>query len=186
MSALFGQMMITDAGEAAFRHGAFNDAIRCDPRGMVRLSRQLQQPQRPERGAAGLAVAARPMRTTSSTSSSIPDRSAPHWGWPSFNAFFHREIRPEARPIAAPDDPKVIVSANDGTVYKIEREVLERGAILAQGPALLAGQHAGRQRLCRPLHRRRRVPDLPQRRRLPSLARARSTASCARPWSSTA
>ena len=35
-----------------------------------------------------------------------PIRKAPHWGWPSFNAFFHREIRPDARPIAAPDDPR--------------------------------------------------------------------------------
>jgi phosphatidylserine decarboxylase len=53
----------------------------------------------------------------------VPNRSAPHWGWPSFNAFFHRQIRSEVRPIAGPGDPKVVVSANDGTMFKIERKV---------------------------------------------------------------
>jgi phosphatidylserine decarboxylase len=53
----------------------------------------------------------------------IPDKSAKHWGWDSFNAYFHREIQAKARPIDAPDDPKIIVSSNDGTVYKIARNV---------------------------------------------------------------
>ena len=48
------------------------------------------------------------------------DRAKPHWGWKSYNDFFHRQIKPESRPIAEPDNPKVIVSANDGTVYNIE------------------------------------------------------------------
>src|SRR5690606_28250873 len=53
----------------------------------------------------------------------IPDQSAPHWGFTSYNAYFHRQIKSECRPISSPDDPKVIVSANDGTVFKIAREV---------------------------------------------------------------
>jgi phosphatidylserine decarboxylase len=53
----------------------------------------------------------------------IPDQQAPHWGWTSYNDYFHREIKPEERPISDPDDPKVIVSANDGTVYAIANDV---------------------------------------------------------------
>lgn len=53
----------------------------------------------------------------------IPDRNAPHWGFTSYNALFHRAIKPEYRPIASPRDPKVIVSANDGMVYRLARKV---------------------------------------------------------------
>jgi phosphatidylserine decarboxylase len=53
----------------------------------------------------------------------IPDKNAPHWGFKSFNDYFHRQIRPEVRPIASPGNSKVIVSANDGTVYQIARNV---------------------------------------------------------------
>src|SRR6185503_18191981 len=53
----------------------------------------------------------------------IPDRSAPHWGFASYNAYFHRQIKSEWRPVEGPGDPKVIVSANDGKVYNIANNV---------------------------------------------------------------
>ncbi len=53
----------------------------------------------------------------------IPDRPAPHWGFASWNAYFHRQIRDELRPLDGPGDSKVIVSANDGTVNKIARNI---------------------------------------------------------------
>ena len=33
--------------------------------------------------------------------------------FPTFNHFFYRKLKPEARPIACPDDPSVLVSAAD-------------------------------------------------------------------------
>lgn len=49
---------------------------------------------------------------------------APEYSWdPAERVVFHRRIKPEFRPVSAPDDPKVIVSANDGKVFKYEREV---------------------------------------------------------------
>lgn len=51
-------------------------------------------------------------------------REEPHWGFPSFNAFFHREYQLERyRPLSGPGDDQVIVSANDGTVYRVARKV---------------------------------------------------------------
>ncbi|WP_435106648.1 phophatidylserine decarboxylase associated domain-containing protein [Arhodomonas sp. AD133] len=46
-----------------------------------------------------------------------------HWGFTSFNDFFHRQIIPICRPLDGPDNPRVVVSANDGTVYRIARQV---------------------------------------------------------------
>ena len=51
------------------------------------------------------------------------DRSKPHWGFKSYNDYFHREIKSSARPIASPDDPKVIVSPNDGNLVTIARDI---------------------------------------------------------------
>jgi phosphatidylserine decarboxylase len=53
----------------------------------------------------------------------IPDKNAPHWGFTSYNAYFHRQINLAYRPLASPNDPKVIVSANDGTMYNLSRRV---------------------------------------------------------------
>ena len=51
----------------------------------------------------------------------IPDRNAPYWGWKSYNAFFHRMVQKEKRPISAPDDNSVICSPNDGVAWALER-----------------------------------------------------------------
>ncbi|KVE36385.1 phosphatidylserine decarboxylase family protein [Burkholderia sp. TSV86] len=41
----------------------------------------------------------------------------PHWGFDSWNDFFTRRFRAGARPVAAPDDPHVIVSACEASPY---------------------------------------------------------------------
>ena len=51
------------------------------------------------------------------------DMDKPHGGFKGFNDFFHRQIKPAVRPISGKDDPRVVVSPNDGTVYKVAREV---------------------------------------------------------------
>jgi phosphatidylserine decarboxylase len=53
----------------------------------------------------------------------IPNPDDAHGGFASFNAFFHKHIKPELRPIASPEDNSVVVSPNDGTVYKIAHNV---------------------------------------------------------------
>lgn len=143
MSALFGQMMITDAGEAVFRHSGFNDAIRWILRDWCAYLDSFNSRSVLNDGPQGW-LSAPAAEYNKLDEFVIPDRSAPHWGWPSFNAFFHREIKPDRRPIAAPGDPKVIVSANDGTVYNIRHEVKEQDRFWLKGqPYSLANMLAG-------------------------------------------
>ena len=124
MSALFAEMMMDPAGEAAFRYPPFNDAIRgilqewC---GYLNGPGSLDVLNEGPHG--WLSPDARAYNQLDHFV--VPDRKAPHWGWPSFNAFFHREIQPEVRPVAEPDDPRVVVSPNDGTLYRIARDVEE-------------------------------------------------------------
>ena len=51
------------------------------------------------------------------TDYTIPDRNAPHWGWKSYNDFFHRMVKMDNRPIAGPDDNSIICSPNDGVAW---------------------------------------------------------------------
>jgi phosphatidylserine decarboxylase len=51
------------------------------------------------------------------------DPDDPHWGFDSWNDFFTRRFRPEQRPVAAPDDDRVIVSACESTPYALRTGV---------------------------------------------------------------
>lgn len=122
MSALFTYMMMTTAGEACFRNRRFNDALR----GVLRdWCAHLDSPESRD------VLTGEPTGWLSPSSCRqnrldeyvIPDRDAPHWGFASFNAFFHRAIRPDLRPVAGPEDDAVVVSPNDGTVYRLARDV---------------------------------------------------------------
>lgn len=116
MSRLFAYMMMTPAGEALFRHPGFNAAMA----GVLKQwCAYLDSPESAQ-------VLTEDENGWLSKSAyfynrlwefDIPDQGAPHWGWTSYNDFFHREIALSHRPVAEPDDPKVIVSANDGSVY---------------------------------------------------------------------
>jgi phosphatidylserine decarboxylase len=46
-----------------------------------------------------------------------------HWGFASWNDYFTRRFKPGARPIADPDDDKVIVNACESTPYAIKTNV---------------------------------------------------------------
>jgi len=122
MSTLFVYMMFTPSGEAAFRNAAFNDALR---RILQAWCDYLDSPASQDvlnTGKYGwLSKSAYELNKLDEFI--IPDKNAPHWGFKSYNDYFHRQIKPECRPIASPDDSKVIVSANDGTVYNIARNV---------------------------------------------------------------
>jgi phosphatidylserine decarboxylase len=50
-----------------------------------------------------------------------PDKD--YWGFTSWNNFFTREFKPGVRPVAEPDNPKVIVSACESAPYKISTNV---------------------------------------------------------------
>lgn len=130
MSTLFTYMMMTPAGEAAFRDVRWNDGIR---RVLKEWCRFLDSPASlyvitPEEWLSPDAF-----WTNKLFEFQIPDRSAPHWGFSSFNAYFHREIKLEFRPLAGPSDSKVIVSANDGRVYSIARNVKAQDEFWAKG-----------------------------------------------------
>ena len=54
------------------------------------------------------------------------DPKDPHWGFTSWNHFFTRRFRDGQRPVAAPDDDKVIVSACESTPYNLRTDVALR------------------------------------------------------------
>jgi phosphatidylserine decarboxylase len=121
MSSLFAYMMMTRAGEAVFRNADFNRGLR----GVLQQwCAYLDSPDSAHvlnEGPSGWlsTFAYQDMRLWEYEY----DRSQPHWGFESYNGYFHREIKPEARPIAAPDDPKVIISPNDGNLVTIARDI---------------------------------------------------------------
>ena len=49
-----------------------------------------------------------------------------HWGFTSWNDFFTRRFKPGVRPVASPEDDKVIVSACESTPYGIGTDVQRR------------------------------------------------------------
>src|SRR5664279_4904620 len=49
-----------------------------------------------------------------------------HWGFTSWNDFFTRRFKPGVRPVASPEDDKVIVSACESTPYGISTDVQRR------------------------------------------------------------
>ncbi|MEW7281135.1 phophatidylserine decarboxylase associated domain-containing protein [Aquimarina sp. 2201CG1-2-11] len=132
MSSLFTEMMATPAGESAFRNEAFNTTITgvlqewCDFLDSEKSTYVLNQ------GEYGW-LSPKGQEYTDLDSFVVPDRHAKHFGFTSYNAFFHRQIKPELRPIAAPDDKKVIVSPNDGTVYQIATNIQESTDFWAKG-----------------------------------------------------
>jgi phosphatidylserine decarboxylase len=132
MSELFTYMMMTKAGEAVFRNEAFNDAIRTILKEWCRFLDSPRSASVLNEGDEGwLSPSAYWLNKLYDFK--IPKKSAPHWGWKSFNDYFHRDIKLEARPIAEPDNPKVIVSANDGKVYNIASNVLETDLFWLKG-----------------------------------------------------
>jgi phosphatidylserine decarboxylase len=121
MSTLFTYMMMTKAGEAAFRNTELNGALANVLKEWCNfLDSEPSLYVVNESDSGWLCQSA---FWYNKLYEFVFDKAKPHWGWKSFNDYFHREIRPECRPIDRPDDPKVIVSANDGKVYNIASNV---------------------------------------------------------------
>lgn len=121
MSSLFAYMMMTPAGEAVFRNDEWNAGIKDV---LQQWCAYLDSP------ASAHVLNEGPFGWLSTFAYQDMklwefelDRSKPNWGFKSYNDYFHREIKSSARPIASPDDPKVIVSPNDGNLVTIARDI---------------------------------------------------------------
>ncbi len=121
ISTLLTDLMYTPGGEAGFRNAALNSALRDVLKEWCRFLDSKRSRYVINRKGGWLSPAA--WKVNKLDDFVIPDPNAPHGGFASFNAFFHRKIRTELRPIASPNDPKIIVSANDGTVYRVAKGV---------------------------------------------------------------
>jgi len=97
MSSLFAYMMMTHAGEAAFRYPPLNDAIRVILKAWCRFLDSADSLYVMNTGPHGwLSKAAYKLNELDQFV--IPDPSAPDGGFASFNAYFHREIQLKYRP----------------------------------------------------------------------------------------
>jgi phosphatidylserine decarboxylase len=56
-----------------------------------------------------------------------------HWGFKSWNDYFTRRFKPGARPIADPDDDKVIVNACESTPYALKTNVKRQDRFWVKG-----------------------------------------------------
>ena len=149
MSALFAEMMMDPAGEEVFRHAQFNDGIRAILRSWCGYLSSEDSRLVLTTGEHGwLSPAAYAYNQLQDFV--IPDPDAPYWGWESYNAFFHREVKSSARPVAAPNDAKVIVAPNDGTLYRIASNVRATDSFWLKGePYSLRDMLGGTQYLSR-------------------------------------
>lgn len=120
VSTLFVYMMMTPAGQAVFRMSSFNECIRSILRAWCQYLDSPLSKYVLHEGEDGWLSPSSYIKNNLEEYI-IPDSACPHWGFKSFNDFFHRQIKPECRPIAEADDGKVIISPNDGTLYKISK-----------------------------------------------------------------
>jgi phosphatidylserine decarboxylase len=121
MSSLLVYLMMTVAGEALFRVRAFNDQLRkILQEWCVFLDSSASTTVLNETASGWLSPSA--VKELKLDQFQI-DRAKPHWGFSCYNAFFHRQIQPRFRPVAGPRDSKVIVSANDGNLVSVARNV---------------------------------------------------------------
>jgi phosphatidylserine decarboxylase len=128
--AVFEAAMGTAAGFEAFRHPLINDALRdilnawCE---FLNGPDSLYVLHPGENGWTSDAA-----RETVGIDQYRYDPDDEHWGFRSWNDFFTRRFKEESRPVAAPDDPAVIVSAVEATPYKISTNVRLRDTFWAK------------------------------------------------------
>lgn len=122
LSALMNFWMMTPGGRALMRMPVFNDAMNEVMRAWCDFLDSPESCYVLNEGQYGW-LSPKALEYNQVDQYIIPDRSAPHWGWTSYNDFFHRMIRPECRPVDAPDDNSVINSPNDGVAWAVEHFV---------------------------------------------------------------
>lgn len=121
LNAVLDWCMGTPAGFAAFRHGKVNRMLR---QILAVWSEFLSGPESRSvlnDGPQGWLCPA--ARQSTRLDDCQFDPTAEFAGFQSWNDYFTRRLRPGARPIAAPDDPKVITSACESTPYAIRTNV---------------------------------------------------------------
>lgn len=123
MSSLFAYMMATTAGFAAFRDQRINEAIRKILQEWCAFLNGPDSRAVLNEGETGWLSPAAVKEFKLREDFVIPNPGVPAWGWKSYNDWFHRQVQAARRPIACPDDPRVVVSANDGTMWNIQRDV---------------------------------------------------------------
>ncbi len=177
MSALFVYVMMTPAGESLFRNAAFNESLRGV---LAEWCRFLDS--RKSLDVITTSTAKGKVGWLSPEAYSgmklweflIPSFEDRHWGFQSYNDYFHREILAKVtpdqkpptqpyqriwaehtgigdvpRPLAGPGDPRVVVSANDGQVWKIADKVKAEDKFWLKGQPyslvnMLHGHHVER------------------------------------------
>ncbi|MGW2633626.1 phophatidylserine decarboxylase associated domain-containing protein [Streptomyces chattanoogensis] len=130
LSALFAHLSLTPPGAAALRLPAFNTALQ----GVLKAwCAFLDSPQSryvlTETGNGWLAAPS--VEQNRLDDYVIPDRGSEHWGFASFNDFFHRKVKLEARPIAT--DPHAVIAAGDASFVRVDRNVGETTGLPIKG-----------------------------------------------------
>jgi phosphatidylserine decarboxylase len=132
MSALLGFMMMTTAGEAVFRHPKFNEALRAilsewcafltSPASKTVLTRK--------EGGWLSPIAYHRLKLADYKITEADDGGFRCW-----DEFFRRELKDvtSQRPLPDPDDDALIVSANDGPVRYIARNVKAKATFWVKG-----------------------------------------------------
>jgi phosphatidylserine decarboxylase len=137
MSALFAYMMMTQAGEAVFRDAAFNGALRAILEEWCTFlnSKDSRYVLTTKRGCWLSEDAVEELHLNDYVTKEKKEEDPTHWGFTSWNDFFHRQFDDidKRRPVSDPNVPGVIVSANDGHVYNFVTNVNEYDIFWAKG-----------------------------------------------------
>jgi len=125
VSGLFVYMMATKAGWDVFRNEPFNNHLRLvlkDWCNYLDSPNSLNVITAEKNGwLSPLSVEKNNLEEFVTEETKLKDPK--HWGYTSFNDFFHRQIISICRPLDGKGNDHVIVSANDGTVYRIAEDV---------------------------------------------------------------
>ncbi|WP_438289999.1 phophatidylserine decarboxylase associated domain-containing protein [Streptomyces sp. HUAS TT7] len=120
LSALFAPLSLTRSGAAVLRLPVFNAALRHALKAWCAF---LDSPQsryvltQTDNGW----LSAQAAEQNKLDEYVIPDRNDEHWGFASFNDFFHRRVRPEARPVAS--DANAVIASGDAAFVRVDQNV---------------------------------------------------------------
>ena len=123
-SALVDWSMSTPSGLAAFRYPPINDALKVLLTAWCGFLSSPASRYVLNASANGWKSAA--ARKAVTMSDFQYDPKARYWGFNSWNDYFIRKFKPGRRPVAEPDNHKVIVSACESTPFKISADVARR------------------------------------------------------------
>ena len=93
-----------------------------------------------------------------------------HWGFTSWNDYFTRRFKPGDRPIADPDDDKVIVNACESTPYALKTNVKRHDRFWVKAQPYSLQDMLANDESVGAVRRRDRVPGVPRRAQLSPLA----------------